>query len=603
MKRSIRAWLLLLLAFCFFAALSGCSAPPEDVKTEVPAANAPALQESAVRLVLDGVDVGQLYELDDVLYVNAQALCSAWGIAVTEEDNTLRIETDGAVLTLHSGSDTAETSAGNGIPFDAPVLRRPDGWYLPVSALEAVSGRNLVSLGSEDVLQCLSVGEGTDCWLGGTWLGPTRRVNGALCGSLRSLADAVGGTLSDRDGALVLSAFGHELVLYPGDTRAAADDAAMTLPVPLIPTGEDWLVPLGAAAQILGLQEQALEDGGVAYSRMLPCETVIYIDGKKAETFTLPEGGLFVRLNDAAAAAEGSFLIDGNTAALTAWRHEISLQAGSAEMLADGETRELSAPVMADGTVWYAPSDLFPVLGLTQLQDPELDQLYYTHVVRHDAIPTGYRVPVLMYHAVGDDIWGIRGLFVSPSVLDEQVRSLVEAGYTPITFEDLDRIDEIEKPVIMTFDDGYDNNYTDLFPILQKYNAKATVFMIVNDVGIHHKLTVEQIQEMSNSGLVSFQSHTMSHSSLAILDESQLRYEHNDSIIGLARITGKQPFVMCYPAGKSSYFSRTITAEYYEFGINMVGPCYVTGSDPYQVNRYYVLRDTDLNTFMSFLEG
>ena len=74
-----------------------------------------------------------------------------------------------------------------------------------------------------------------------------------------------------------------------------------------------------------------------------------------------------------------------------------------------------------------------------------------------------------MYHAVGDDCWGEEHLFVRPAELEQQLQYLSENGY--------------EKPVILTFDDGYDDNYTLLLPLLQKYHMKATIFMIAGDIG------------------------------------------------------------------------------------------------------------------------
>ena len=56
-----------------------------------------------------------------------------------------------------------------------------------------------------------------------------------------------------------------------------------------------------------------------------------------------------------------------------------------------------------------------------------------------------------------------------------------------------------KKPVILTFDDGYDDNYTELFPLLQKYNAKATIFVIPKAIGTPHKMTAEQVQELSRA--------------------------------------------------------------------------------------------------------
>ena len=91
--------------------------------------------------------------------------------------------------------------------------------------------------------------------------------------------------------------------------------------------------------------------------------------------------------------------------------------------------------------------------------------------------------------------------------MEEQLRYLVDNGYEPIWFSDLAELEQYEKPVILTFDDGYDDNYTELLPLLRKYNVKATVFMIADAMGMQHKMTEEQVREMADSGLVSIQSH------------------------------------------------------------------------------------------------
>lgn len=96
----------------------------------------------------------------------------------------------------------------------------------------------------------------------------------------------------------------------------------------------------------------------------------------------------------------------------------------------------------------------------------------------------GRQVPVLMYHAVGDDCWGEEHLFVRPAELEQQLQYLSENGYETIFFEDLAHLERYEKPVILTFDDGYDDNYTLLLPLLQKYHMKATIF---HDRGRHRR--------------------------------------------------------------------------------------------------------------------
>lgn len=129
----------------------------------------------------------------------------------------------------------------------------------------------------------------------------------------------------------------------------------------------------------------------------------------------------------------------------------------------------------------------------------------------------GVRVPVLMYHAVGDDCWGEESLFVKPEELEKQLQYLSENGYETIFFEDLSHIEQYEKPVLLTFDDGYDDNAEMLLPLLQKYGMKATIFLIAGDVGKPHKLTRAQLAELVQSGLVSIQSHGWSHRNMAAL--------------------------------------------------------------------------------------
>ena len=162
---------------------------------------------------------------------------------------------------------------------------------------------------------------------------------------------------------------------------------------------------------------------------------------------------------------------------------------------------------------------------------------------------TGISVPIFMYHAVGNDCWGEESLFVKPEELEKQLQYLSENGYETIFFEDLAHIEQYEKPVMLTFDDGYDDNSTNLLPLLQKYGMKATIFLIAGDVGKRHKLTREQISELVQSGLVSIQSHGWSHRNMANLPPLELLLEMARSQSAIAALTGRPPmkrFVKCF---------------------------------------------------------
>ena len=222
---------------------------------------------------------------------------------------------------------------------------------------------------------------------------------------------------------------------------------------------------------------------------------------------------------------------------------------------------------------------------------------YFAKQLTLDTPAENVNVPVLMYHAVSDDLWGYWDLFVSPETMEQELLYLQENGYETIWFEDLSHVEDFEKPVILTFDDGYDDNYTELFPLLQKYNAKATIFVIPKAIGTPHKMTAEQVQELSRSGLVSIQSHTYSHGNLSTMDEQTLIFEMEQSQNYLAALTGQVPYAVCYPEGTRSELSIEVAGRYYAYGLLMNGQLYNTSDDPMCVKRFYVPRGYDLGSF------
>lgn len=214
----------------------------------------------------------------------------------------------------------------------------------------------------------------------------------------------------------------------------------------------------------------------------------------------------------------------------------------------------------------------------------------------------GVSVPVLMYHAVGDDCWGAESLFVKPEELEKQLQYLSENGYETLFFEDLSHIEQYEKPVLLTFDDGYDDNNTALLPLLRKYDMKATIFLIAGDVGKPHKLTRAQITELVQSGLVSIQSHGWSHRSMAELSPPALLWELVRSQSRIFALTGRVPIALSYPNGNSSARARKLAGWFYTYGVRTYAGVYETGSDSMLVERITVSRDTTLDEFKRELE-
>lgn len=284
---------------------------------------------------------------------------------------------------------------------------------------------------------------------------------------------------------------------------------------------------------------------------------------------------------------------------------DVVLSPGQLGPVINGRAHPMKQEMLTHQRKIYIPLEEFcQILGISILNDEAQSHIYCTSGIADLQIPQGVSVPVLMYHAVSDDLWGFEELFVSPSDMEQQLAYLAENGYDPIFFEDLPDLENYDKPVILTFDDGYLDNYTQLYPLLEKYNAKATVFVITSAMGVSQRsMTQEQVKELSDSGLVSIQSHTVNHPELSSLDEAQQLAEIRDSQLEVARMTGREPHVLCYPSGERSETTKELTAQYYNFGIDMNGGLYTTGDDPMTVSRYYVSRYTTLDEFAAMVSA
>lgn len=215
----------------------------------------------------------------------------------------------------------------------------------------------------------------------------------------------------------------------------------------------------------------------------------------------------------------------------------------------------------------------------------------------------GIRVPILMYHCVDTEIRGLERLYVTPENMEKQLKYLAENGYTTITFEDLDHLEEIPKPVMLTFDDGYKDNYTYLYPLLQKYHARATIFVITDMIWSENFMTPAQIKEMSDSGLVSIQSHTQTHPNLTTLSEEELIREFTHSANVLEQITGRRPFALAYPMGQHNGDVTRAAAKIYDYAVTTIpGLYHHTGSNPLTIKRWPVTYTMTISQFDALFE-
>lgn len=169
-------------------------------------------------------------------------------------------------------------------------------------------------------------------------------------------------------------------------------------------------------------------------------------------------------------------------------------------------------------------------------------------------------VPILMYHYIRtvtdpNDTLGAN-LSVSPENFSKQLDYLSANNYQTISLQQLRdgfagtyKIDSSKKPVVITFDDGYDDAYTQAFPILKSHNMIGVFYIITGQIDQSERMTSNQIIELDKAGMV-IGSHTTNHLDLTSISSSQLNSQLLDSKSALELLLGHPVFDFCYPAGK-----------------------------------------------------
>ena len=175
-------------------------------------------------------------------------------------------------------------------------------------------------------------------------------------------------------------------------------------------------------------------------------------------------------------------------------------------------------------------------------------------------------VPVLNYHQINDT--EKNSLTVNTEQFAAQMKYLHDAGYTTITMTDmLNAWDNgaplPDRPVIITFDDGYMDNYRHAFPILKQYGHKATVFIVTDYVNTYpNYITWDNAREMLQSGVIDIGSHTLSHQDLTRLQsEEEIRFQLFGSRQAIAWHLKKDADFLAYPAGRFSEKIAALTQE------------------------------------------
>ncbi|NUQ01003.1 MAG: polysaccharide deacetylase family protein, partial [Armatimonadetes bacterium] len=203
-------------------------------------------------------------------------------------------------------------------------------------------------------------------------------------------------------------------------------------------------------------------------------------------------------------------------------------------------------------------------------------------------------VPVMMYH---DVVQGEKGVWFDLAIeeFEQDLARLEAAGATPISLRQwwayITRGEELpKKPILLTFDDGYDSVYKLIYPRLKQRKWPAVFFIVTSTVGRRtgkDHLTWDQMREMRATGLFEFQAHTVTHPYLTQIPVAQMERELIDCRATLERELGSGVQFLCYPIGdRNAEVIRAAKNAGYVAGFTMTAGGSAQSDNIMEVNRY-----------------
>ncbi|SPF47584.1 Putative xylanase/chitin deacetylase (fragment) [Candidatus Desulfosporosinus infrequens] len=169
------------------------------------------------------------------------------------------------------------------------------------------------------------------------------------------------------------------------------------------------------------------------------------------------------------------------------------------------------------------------------------------------------------------------------------LEQLYDSGYLRSKFP--------SKPIVITLDDGYDDNYTTAYPILKKYGFTASVFMISSYINGDKFMSLAQLKELSNSGW-EIEDHTVNHVSLTTVDSNTVINEITKSKEDLEKEIGKPVDFIAYPDGTYNDNIMNLTRNAgYKIAVTTERGYANDSTDPMRIHRVYCYANMGITEF------
>lgn len=249
-----------------------------------------------------------------------------------------------------------------------------------------------------------------------------------------------------------------------------------------------------------------------------------------------------------------------------------------------------------------------------------IEKIYQREIVKKRR----YEMPVIMYHRVikAETEKGVHGTYVTVEQFEEQMKYLKKKGYETVTFKDLlnnrykQRFDKDKKWIMLTFDDGYKDNYENAFPILKKYQFKGIIYIldgieynkwdVENSENPEKRFTLmnrDELLEMQNYG-IEFGGHTCTHPRLTELSLEETKTEVINSKFNIEKTIGRELLSFAYPYGSLNEEIKKIPQEIgYRFAVATDSGSIVFSDDLFEIRRIGIFPTNNLFNFKRKVSG
>ncbi len=268
-----------------------------------------------------------------------------------------------------------------------------------------------------------------------------------------------------------------------------------------------------------------------------------------------------------------------------------------------------AAPVLCNnGNDLYVPvedvlSALYPAKSLNSVTGA----VAFSDFDPNFVVQKGRQIPIISYYNVGPgegpDFRLLHHDSIIPEEFSAQMKYIHDNGFTTMTFEDLANLENVERPVMLTFDGCFEDVYNIAWPVMKQYNIKATLFVWPDYIGQSSRLTEHQLKELASSDLISVQAAMESYTMLDYLSKEELSAIVSKAKSYVNTLSGRDPLAFAYSVGSINTMAKEYCASQFRFCVRRSSerPYDTSKDDGSVIYRYTIVRETPLEVFSLWL--